>query len=84
MREFPNKAVFVGEGDYGLGRAVAQTEICGELRCADTVGHSGRLYCAANNTDPRDAGIPERTGARFQASLWLGIAADIRRRSTVI
>ena len=78
MREFENNAVFVPEGDHGLGGSVVHAKIWGELRCVGTVGHSGRLYCAANTIGARDADMPERTGARFRASLWLGIAADIR------
>jgi hypothetical protein len=83
MREFENNAVFVPDGDDHLGRAVTHGEICGELWCATRVGQPGRLYCAANNTDAQDESAPECTGARFRASLWLGIAADIRNAKRI-
>ncbi len=83
MREFENNAVFVAEEDLGLSRSV-RVEMCDENPDTGTVGRSGRLYCASNTAGARDARILANTSARFRASLWLGIAADIRGRRTVI
>ena len=80
MREFENNAVFVGEEDFGLTGAVVHVEMCDDDR-AETVGHAGRLYRAANTTGARDAKPFANASARFRASLWLAIAADIRRRA---